>query len=266
MELILSDEESADPGMKRLFKAILVSQLNRLLDVERMHTESDEANVPAGYLEALGPQVYWTLNLLMTRHLYVFSPYEVLHSAEAVVKEMHKDVPNRLSSPIDLHSLVLATLTLLEGTQLPPFSNFCWEVLAQVEEILNRREKATAEASEFENLFATPGWDSCLRAWIEDRRPHDQTNAATNANANATSGSAAPAPLVGPNEQRSLQHLADLAVGAEGTAAAGASSPSAAPGGDGAGGATTQLQAYVDFTLGLKRGYLRIIGKGPARR
>ncbi|KKA25793.1 C6 finger domain protein [Rasamsonia emersonii CBS 393.64] len=323
MELILTEEEYANPGIKRLFKAVLISQLNRALDVERAHTESDEANVPEGYLQALGPQVYWTLNLLMSRHLYVFTPYEVLHSAEAVVKEMHKDVSNRLSSPIDMHSLVLATLTLLEGSQLPLFSSFCWEVLAKVEEILDRREKATAEAGEFENLFATPAWDSCLRSWIADKRPHDQTGASqistananadananantnvntntntntnanantntnanantnantnANANANANSGSSAPPPIVGPNEQRSLQHLADLAVGAEGAAAANASSPPATTaGGEGsaAGGTTasaiaslqSQLQAYVDFSLAIKRGYLKVIARGPGKR
>lgn len=315
MELILTEEEYANPGIKRLFKAVLISQLNRALDVERAHTESAEANVPEGYLQALGPQIYWTLNLLMSRHLYVYTPYEVLHSAEAVVKEMHKDVSNRLSSPIDIHSLVLATLTLLEGSQLPLFSSFCWEVLAKVEEILDRREKTTAEAGEFENLFATPAWDSCLRSWIAEKRPRDQTgagqnttasananadatantnpnttantnatanaNSNTNANANANTSSSAPPPIVGPNEQRSLQHLADLAVGAEGAAAAAAAANASSPpattaGGEAsaAGGTTasaiaslqSQLQAYVDFSLAIKRGYLRVIARGPGKR
>lgn len=156
---------------------------------------------------------------------------------------MHKDVlTTRIPSPIDIYSLSLAVITLLEASKLPLCAEFCWKILGDVEQILDRRAQATATAGEFEDLFSTPQWDQQLRAWIAAEKsnpPQQQHNenpntedtnqqqnqnqsSANNApsapsnNANNNSSSSQP-PLVGPNEQRSLQHLADLAVGAEGT-------------------------------------------------
>lgn len=229
------------PGIKRAVRSTLVHLLTRLLDVEGSYIGREEVNGAAGFLEGLGPQVYWTVNLILSRELYVTSPYEVLHAAEAVVKEMHKDVAApRLPSPIDLHSLSLATLSLLEGSQMPLYSGFCWEVLGKIEQILDLRENATSQAGEFENIFATPHWDRLIRSWIEKKRSLQNDGESGGAVGGAGAGggggqtsslpnpSNAPPPILGPNEQRSLQHLADLAVGAEGVAAA-AASPSSPP-------------------------------------
>jgi hypothetical protein len=266
------------PGIKRAVRSTLVHLLTRLLDVEGSYIGREEVNGAAGFLKGLGPQVYWTVNLILSRELYVTSPYEVLHAAEAVVKEMHKDVAApRLPSPIDLHSLSLATLSLLEGSQMPLYSGFCWEVLGKIEQILDLRESATSQAGEFENIFATPHWDRLIRSWIEKKRSlqnDGEPGGAGGQTSAVPNPSNAPPPILGPNEQRSLQHLADLAVGAEGVAAA-AASPSSPPpsganmnfdAGPGAGSGSGSLSTFVDFTLALKKGYLRVISRGPTFR
>lgn len=280
------------PGIKRAIRSTLVHLLTRLLDVEGTHVGREEVNGSAGFLETLGPQVYWTVNLILTRELYVISPYEVLHAAEAVVKEMHKDVAApRLPSPVDLHSLSLATLSLLEGSQMPLYSGYCWEVLGKIEQILDRREKATAQAGEFENVFATPHWDRLIRSWIEKKRSL-QNDGVSGGGGHTSSGlkpGNAPPPILGPNEQRSLQHLADLAVGAEGVAAAAVAASSSSPPppppaggnmnfdaaappsdggpvGPGGPGLAASVSTFVDFTLALKKGYLKVISRGPTFR
>lgn len=149
---------------------------------------------------------------------------------------MHKDVlTTRIPSPIDIYSLSLAVITLLEASKLPLCAEFCWKVLGDVEQILDRRAQANNTAGEFEDLFSTPQWDQQLRAWIAAEKSshvpnkentttegtenqsstHNGTSATNNANNNTASSSQPP---LGLNEQRSLQHLADLAVGAEGSA------------------------------------------------
>ncbi|PCH04599.1 Hypothetical protein PENO1_022070 [Penicillium occitanis (nom. inval.)] len=237
------DSLSLNTKFKKASRSLLFHLLRVVLGHEQRLANTDATILPAGYLEALGPQVYWTVNLYITRFLYVFAPYEVIHSAEALVKEMHKDVlTTRISSPIDIYSLSLAVITLLEASKLPHCAEFCWKILGDVEQILDRRAQATAAAGEFEDLFSTPQWDQQLRAWIaaeKSNQPQQQNNenpntedteqqqnqnqsstsnatSTANNNANNNSSSSQP-PLVGPNEQRSLQHLADLAVGAEGT-------------------------------------------------
>uniref|UniRef100_A0A093VKX8 Glucose transport transcription regulator RGT1 n=1 Tax=Talaromyces marneffei PM1 TaxID=1077442 RepID=A0A093VKX8_TALMA len=242
------DSLSLNSKFKKASRSLLFHLLRVVLGHEQRLANTDATILPTGYLEALGPQIYWTVNLYITRFLYVFAPYEVIHSAEALVKEMHKDVlTTRIPSPIDIYSLALAVITLLEASKLPLCAEFCWKILGDVEQILDRRAQATATAGEFEDLFSTPQWDQQLRAWIAAEKPsqaQQQTensnaedadqqqnqnqsaanNAASAANNNAnntssSSSSSSQPPLVGPNEQRSLQHLADLAVGAEGTSA-----------------------------------------------
>jgi hypothetical protein len=245
------DSLSLNSKFKKASRSLLFHLLRVVLGHEQRLANTDATILPAGYLEALGPQVYWTVNLYITRFLYVFAPYEVIHSAEALVKELHKDVlTTRIPSPIDIYSLSLAVITLLEASKLPLCAEFCWKILGDVEQILDRRAQVTATAGEFEDLFSTPQWDQQLRAWIAAERTHqlqqqnnenpivedadqqqnqDQstTHNATNANNN---GSTSQPPLVGPNEQRSLQHLADLAVGAEGTSTNDDGSAPPAPG------------------------------------
>lgn len=230
------DSLSLNSKFKKASRSLLFHLLKVVLGHEQRLANTDATLLPAGYIEALGPQVYWTVNLYITRFLYVFAPYEVIHSAEALVKEMHKDVlTTRILSPIDIYSLSLAVITLLEASKLPHCAEFCWKILGDVEQILDRRAQATANAGEFEDIFSTPQWDQQLRAWIaaeksghslnkentstEETENQSSTNninpATNNANNNTVSSSQPP---LGLNEQRSLQHLADLAVGAEGTA------------------------------------------------
>jgi hypothetical protein len=292
--------------------------LKVVLGHEQRLGNTDPTLIPGGYLEALGPQVYWTVNLYITRFLYIFAPYEVIHSADALVKEMHKDLvaTTRISSPIDIYSLSLATLTLLEASKLPLCAEFCWKILGNIEQILDRRAQATATAGEFDDLFSTPQWDRQLRAWIEvEKSQHSHTynhnqqtqnqhlhnnqpidpeiaadrpeNSSSSTNPNPSSSSTQPPPpLVGPNEQRSLQHLADLAVGAEGGAGngggddTGAAPQASGPGGmdvsndetGGAGGAGlglgggSQGGVAVDFSVALRRGFMNVLSMAPGDR
>jgi hypothetical protein len=327
------DSLSLNSKFKKASRSLLFHLLRVVLGHEQRLANTDATILPAGYLEALGPQVYWTVNLYITRFLYVFAPYEVIHSAEALVKEMHKDVlTTRIPSPIDIYSLSLAVITLLEASKLPLCAEFCWKILGDVEQILDRRAQATATAGEFEDLFSTPQWDQQLRAWIaaeKSDKPQQQNNenpdtentdqqqnqnqsstnnatSSTNSNAITNNTSSSQPPLVGPNEQRSLQHLADLAVGAEGTStnedgsaptttsasgsapagtatagnamdipneAEGAGSGNAAGNGtvqQGAGStaATTGLggAVIVDFSSALRRGFMNILSMPPGSR
>ncbi|EED23312.1 C6 finger domain protein, putative [Talaromyces stipitatus ATCC 10500] len=259
------DSLSLNSRFKRASRSLLFHMLKAVLGHEQRLANTDATILPVGYLEALGPQVYWTVNLYITRFLYIFAPYEVIHSAEALVKEMHKDtLTTRIPSPIDIYSLSLAVITLLEASKLPLCAEFCWKILEDIEQILDRRAQVTATAGEFEDLFSTPKWDQQLRAWIAAEKPAQQqqnnnsnnvnteelqpadttdqqqnqssmnnitsnTNTNNNADNKNNNASSSQPPLVGPNEQRSLQHLADLAVGAEGSGAGANDDGNAAP-------------------------------------
>jgi hypothetical protein len=265
LEIVANSESASvsNSGVTRLLKCSLFSQLNRLNDIERAHSHGTDELVPRSYLETLGPQVFWTVNLLVRRHMFVYTPLEVIYAAEAVVKEMHKKTANRLPSPFDVHSLCIATLTLLEATDMPIFAGHCWEVLDKVDKILDAREKASAKAGEFNNIFATPAWDRCIRSVLERKRNKDQFG---QSHSIIRTNSAAAHPLMGPNEQRSLQHLADLAVGAEGVVANVSSPPpisenhmAAAASGAAPTGPQSR-QRFVDFTRLTKYGYLNVFG------
>lgn len=278
-------------GLGRMVGANLVASLERLAEVERARQfrETPEEAAAHGFLDNLEPQLYWTIRLLIKRHIFVYSPYEVIYCAEELVNEMHKSTTQpRLPTPFDLHSLALASMTLLEAVVLPEYANECWESLKKVEEILDHRAKHTSEAGEFEDIFATPGWDAKIRAFLDWRRSNNKATLETSApDANLKNASStAPPPVMGPNEQRSLQHLADLAVGAEGTVSANASSPPPAlpPTENPAAGPSSALNAttstpsavppsthpqgriYVDFTLLTKEGYLNVFSGLVYRR
>lgn len=249
----------ASTGMGRLMAANLVASLERLSDVERFRKfqENPDDAVAHSFLDSLEPQLYWTIRLLVKRHIFVYSPYEVISCAQDVVNEMHKAYSStRQATPFDLHSLVLASMTLLEATVLPEYANECWESVKKIEDILDRREKQTADASEFNSIFATPGWDARIRAFVDWRRAKAL---------DFVGESVGGVPQgVGLSEQRSLQHLADLAVGAEGPVATGASSsppaenvnalsPKLAP------LLQSQGRIVVDFTMLTKEGYLNVL-------
>ena len=287
-------------GLGRIIGANLASSLERLSEVQDLRGyHAPEESSPDSFLESLQNQLYWTIRLLIKRHIYVYSPYEIIYSAEEVINELYRATfQSRLATPFDIHSLALASMTLLEASVLPEYASECWDALDKREEILDRRAKRTT--GEFHDVFATPGWDHKIRIFLEWRRAKAQesqlqdsasspvtTGKASTTTTGAGSGAAGPgagagagavaAPL-GPNEQRSLQHLADLAVGAEGsvaTASGGANPSTPPPPGGGPPAlpstennispnvqAQSQVASHgrivVDFTLLTKEGYMNV--------
>lgn len=257
-------------GLGRMVGANMVASLERLAEMEdifKVHEMPESTTRPL--FESLQTQLYWTIRLLIKRHVFVYSPYEIIYSAQELINELHKaTVQNRLPTPFDLHSLALATMTLLEATVLPEHSDECWGSLEKVEEILDRRSKRSLEASEFGHIFGTPSWDAKIRVFLEWRRAKSQESLLHEASGAVKVGAGSQPPLMGPNEQRSLQHLADLAVGAEGSVGQNASPPpvlSADQGETSANLAPQLAQAgggggrvVVDFTMLTKEGYLNV--------
>ena len=261
--------------------ANLASSLERLSEVQDLRGyHAPEESSPDSFLESLQNQLYWTIRLLIKRHIFVYSPYEIIYSAEEVINELHKaTMQSRLATPFDIHSLALASMTLLEATVLPEHANECWDSLNKLEEILDYRAKRFAGVPEFQDIFATPGWDNKIRIFLEWRRAKSQESQLQDSNNNlvkttpSTTGAAGAPPVLGPNEQRSLQHLADLAVGAEGSVAASvnvnaSSPPPVLPSTESNMNATSpnlasgshpqQGRVVVDFTLLTKEGYLNV--------
>ncbi|KAL2870509.1 putative C6 finger domain protein [Aspergillus lucknowensis] len=258
-------------GIGRVVGAHLSASLERLSGIDDFQKSpgTPENGLSDSLVESLQNQLYWTTRLLIKRHIFVYSPYEIIFTAEEVINELYKaSTQSRQSTPFDLHSLALATMTLLEASVLPEYANQCWEALAKVEDILNHREKRASEPSEFGDIFHTESWDAKIRLFLEWRRTKSQESQLQDANIGKVNSS--PTPVVGPNEQRSLQHLADLAVGAEGSVAANASPPppSAIPPAENNHiGVTSpnipstqppQGRIVVDFTLLTKEGYLNV--------
>lgn len=258
-------------GLGRIIGAHLVSSLERLAEMEdifQLHELPENTSTRPLY-ESLQTQIYWTVRLLIKRHVFVYSPYEIIFCAQEVVDEMHKSIlQDRLPSPFDLHSLALASMTLLEASVLPEYATECWAAIEKVEKILDHRSKRAAEGNEFDNIFSTPEWDVKIRIFIEWRRIKSQESQLQEADLGGLARSQQP--VMGPNEQRSLQHLADLAVGAEGSVGQNApstpppalshehneTSPNLNP-------QLTQSQTgsgrvVVDFTMLTKEGYLNV--------
>lgn len=256
-------------GIGRVISANLAASLERLSGVDDFlgALDGQEHGLFHGFVESLQNQLYWTTRLLIKRHIFVYSPYEIIYSAEEVINELHKaTLHSRQTTPFDLHSLALATMTLLEASVLPEYANECWEALRRAEDILDHREKRSLEPTEFGNVFHTGTWDSKIRLFLEWRRTKSQETQLHDPNLGKTGS--APPPVVGPNEQRSLQHLADLAVGAEGSLAANASPPPAIPSTENhnlpstsphlASAQPPQGRVVVDFSLLTKEGYLNV--------
>lgn len=248
--------------------ANLVASLERLAEMEDVFNVQELPEHARPLFESLQSQLYWTVRLLIKRHVFIYSPYEIIYCAREVINELHKaTLAQRLATPFDLHSLALASMTLLEASVLPEHADECWESLAKVEEILDRRAKSSAESSEFGGIFSTPGWDTKIRVFLEWRRAKSQESELQGVvSGERRAGSSAP-PLMGPNEQRSLQHLADLAVAADGSVN---QNPSTPPGlgveGDEDPSLAPQLsqpqggpgRVVVDFTMLTKEGYLNV--------
>lgn len=241
-------------GMGRMVANNVVGALERIGDMHNVSNIYQQPEKPT-LLESLQNQLYWTMRLLFKRHVFVYSPYEIIYSAMELINTMHKStMQNRQSSPFDLHSLALAAMTLLEATVLREYAIECWESLKKVEEILDRRSKRTASASEFDDILGTPTWDAKIRLFLEWRRTKTEQAASIAPNP----------PVVGPSEQRSLQHLADLAVGAEGSVNLNPPStpppalPSTEPGETSPQAQIGAGRVVVDFTLLTKEGYLNV--------
>ncbi|KAL4909006.1 hypothetical protein BDW74DRAFT_76258 [Aspergillus multicolor] len=258
----------SNTGIGRVISANLAAALERLSALDDFRGASEDGS-SHGFIESLQTQLYWTTRLLIKRHIFVYSPYEIIFSAEEVINELHKaTLESRQATPFDIHSLALATMTLLEASVLPEYSNECWDALSRVEDILDRRGKRALQSSEFGDIFHTESWDAKIRLFLEWRRTKSQETQLHDPNLGKLGS--APPPVVGPNEQRSLQHLADLAVGAEGSVAANISPPppSAIPSTENhnmtaaspnlGSSAPPQGRIVVDFTLLTKEGYLNV--------
>lgn len=262
-------------GTGRVIGNNLIGAIERTNTIysELLSNISEEEMAKHPYFESLTSQLFWTMRLLMKRHLCVFSPYEIIYNAEKLLDEMYKaTIQNRPSTPFDHHSLALASMTLLEASVIPEYSEECWEHLKKLDEILDHRSarsSASTNGSEFEDILGTPAWDAKFRLFLEWRRAKAEESQIQEASLQNRRNSTA-APLMGPNEQRSLQHLADLAVGAEGSVAGNASPPPT----DNQGNATSprlataqpQSRVVVDFMMLTHKGYLNVFSGVALRR
>jgi hypothetical protein len=269
-ELLLDAEDFtlSNYGLNRSLKRSLYGQLTRVRDVERFQLDGSSDRLNSVHLETLSPLIYWSITLLLKRHLFTYAPAEILYPAEVIVDLLQRPSP---SSPFDIHSLALATITLLEITDIPDLANDAWESLEKVLQLLGHREKQTTEAREFTNLFPTPGWDAAIRSFIETKLAKSRSGQQQpNSNSTAANASTAP-PVVGPSEQRSLQHLADLAVGAGGGPGNASSPPATATGNAAPDEKDSTLatgpvpmspkphhRVVIDFTRLTKKGYLNV--------
>lgn len=251
--------------MGRVIGNNIQSSLERLNSNDDLMLElmSEEQIARHPYLESLQSQLYWNMKLLMKRHIFVFSPYEIIYCAQNLLDEIYKaTMQNRLATPFDYHSLALATMTLLEASVIPEFAEECFESLKKLDDILDARSVRSSSAGEFEDIFGTPGWDRRFRLYLEWRRAKAQESQIQDATVHRRNSNAAPP--MGPSEQRSLQHLADLAVGAEGSVTNAspppdnATSPRLAP--------QAQSKVVVDFTYLTSKGYLNVLAGLIQRR
>ncbi|PGH14256.1 hypothetical protein AJ80_05996 [Polytolypa hystricis UAMH7299] len=288
-------------GSSRALKRNMHGQLNRIKDVEYLNLDGIGDPVSVAQIESFSPLMFWFITLLLKRHLYTYTPSEILYPAEVIINILHKQSESETPSPrspFHMHFLALAIITLLEITDIPELASEAWEALDKALQTLSQREKNATLATEFEKIFTTRSWDAAFHAAIEAkltkfRSAPEQQGAQTGVGVSgSTSGGNAP-PVVGPTEQRSLQHLADLAVGAGGGALA--SSPPTTSAGNppvaedkdaasaaaGASGATTgaatavgisdglaawgttepktqQPRLFVDFTRLTSKGYLNV--------
>lgn len=258
-------------------------EIQRVASLSRKLPGANDPNSVMGrYLDTVERIMYWFIGVMIKRQVAISDAFDVMYPSQRIIEDLLKQMTTgpRMPSPFDLHALALSVMSLLEASDLPEQSKECWEWLDKAKEVIDLRYQRTNEGGEFANIFATPMWDAKIRTAIERKQARAQAQgqgqSTSNANANpaSTTSTGAP-PVMGPNEQRSLQHLADLAVGAEGSAAANASSPpiSGADGGP-PGQANTsttgqnqqsQIQPspymYIDWSMLTKKGYLNVFAR-----
>ena len=246
----------AKTGVGRLIGNNLMGALERLnrIDAETLASIPQEETPNRDHLQNIAGTLYWTIRLLIKRHIFVNSPYEIIHCAKELCTELNIALVHfRPPTPFDFHSLALCTMTLLEATVLPEFAPESWDALKTIENILNFRNVHDTP-NEFEDILYTRGWDDKFRLFMEWRRTKAQESQLHDPAAQHRRTSSAAAPM-GANQQRSLQHLADLAVGAE-EGSVGSPPPENA-------GASPKLgpqqgKTVVDFTLLTQKGYLNV--------
>lgn len=254
----------AKAGVGRLIGNNLIGALERLnrIDAELLNSvpgERPEQTSDRNNLENLAATFYWTIRLLIKRHIFVNSPYEIIHCAKELANELYAAIGHlRPQTPFELHCIALCTMTLLEATVLPEYASDCWDSLKRIESVISFRD-FHAESNEFQDILLTPAWDDKFRLFMEWRRTKAQESQLHDpaAQHRRTSSAAAAAPM-GANQQRSLQHLADLAVGAE-EGSVSSPPPENASASPKLGPAQAQQgKTVVDFTLLTQKGYLNV--------
>lgn len=237
--------------------------LNVVRDIEALRLENVHESSSLALNEIYSPLMFWFITLFIKRQIFTYDPAEVLYPAEVVIELLHKQSENSapICSPFHFHFLALAVVTLLEITDIPELSHNAWVSIDKALQIITQREKHAATAGEFEKIFASQRWEASIHAFIEAKLSKVR---------GGQFGTQTAANVVGPTEQRSLQHLADLAVGAGGNANANTSTPppgsagNAAPGEDKEGRADANKQpgdqrVFVDFSLLTNKGYLNVL-------
>jgi hypothetical protein len=247
-------------GAGRALKRTMFGQLNRVRDVEALSHDTAGDPATASSIEAFSPLMFWFITLMLKRQLFTHFPSEIVYPAEAMLDLLQKqsELPNTVCSPFHHHFLALAVVTLLEATDVPEVSNDAWAALDKALHIVNEREKYAEADGEFEKIFVTQSWESCIRRFIVAKLTKARSGQPSQTGATGTQ------PLVGPSEQRSLQHLADLAVGAGGNTGGAGSSPPPTSAGDKESDLLPvpdkqQRSGHIDFSLLTKKGYLNIL-------
>lgn len=256
----------------RGLKRCMLGSLNGVRDIEALRMENIHDDAILALNEAHSPLMFWYITLFVKRQLYTYMPEDVLYPAEVIIELLHKqsELSTPVSSPFHYHFLALAVVTLLEITDIPELSHHAWAALDRALHIITQREKHTTTAGEFGKIFATQGWEDCIRGFVEAKLTKVRAGQFGAQAAAAASGRQPGADLVGPTEQRSLQHLADLAVGAGGNANTNTTSPPR-PGSASnavaeekdahpdAAKQSGEQRVFVDFTLLGKKGYLNVL-------
>ncbi|EFW21768.1 Glucose-responsive transcription factor [Coccidioides posadasii str. Silveira] len=253
-------------GLSRALKRVLTGQLTRIRDIERLDLANTDPSI-VNTLENFSPLIYWSIHLLLKRHLYVYVPAELIYPSQVIVEIMKKQAENStpISSPFHFHFLALAVITLLELTDIPELVSDVQEILEKALGVISLREKHAATAGEFEKIFATQNWENTIQLFIEARMNPLRQRAENQ----QSTGSHLP---LGATEQRSLQHLADMAVGAGGKPGLAGSPPATSAGNippenkEGSLSTAPALEeqkadypVFIDFTELTKKGYLNVL-------
>lgn len=268
MAEIASVPSNAPVTHTRGLKRCMLGSLNGVRDIEALRMENIHDDAILALNETHSPLMFWYITLFVKRQLYTYLPEDVLYPAEVIIELLHKqsDLSTPVSSPFHYHFLALAVVTLLEITDIPELSHHAWVALDRALQVITQREKHASTVGEFGKIFATQNWEACIRGFIEAKLTKVRAGQFGAQAAAAASGRQPGANLVGPTEQRSLQHLADLAVGAGGNANTNTTSPPPPTGSaeekdahPDAAKQSGEQRAFVDFTLLGKKGYLNVL-------